>query len=723
MINYYEKEQLFKIDTPNSSYVMAVADGFLGHVYYGKRLSDYNIGYLLRTEDSPFVPSVNRRDKVSFLDAFPMEYSFGGTGDFRETCLDVINANGQKNTELVFDSYRIYKGKQALEGLPATWGEDCESLDIVLKDFSNKLEVVLTYSVFEGIDAVTKSVKIRNCSNSPVVLEKVMSTAIDVEDTGFEIMTMHGSWARENHIQRRDIGYGTYFVDSRRGMSSHQNHPFMALVSKNADQRQGEVYAYNMVYSGSFLCSAEKNQFDHIRMVMGIHPGDFSWELRPEEIFQSPEAVLVYSADGIGAMTRTFHDLYRTHLIRSRWKDRVRPVLINNWEATYFDFNIDKLIQIVKEAAANNIEMFVLDDGWFGHRDSDNSSLGDWFVDKRKLPGGLEQLSKEVKKAGMKFGLWFEPEMISEDSKLYQEHPEWVICTSGKEPSQAREQLVLDFSRQDVVDYLFEKMSEIIRTAQLDYIKWDMNRPLTDLGSNILPANRQGELLHRYMLGVYSLQEKITSEFPELLLENCSSGGGRFDPGMLYYSPQIWCSDDTDAIERLVIQEGTLMLYPSSVMGAHVSICPNHITGRNVPFSTRANVAEAGTFGYELDITKLDEEEKSQIPEQIANHKKYYEVTAYGDYYRLASYRENGKYDAYMMVSKDKTKAYLTFVQVRSVPNSKRYRIKLDGLDSNKRYRIGDMVYAGDTLMYAGMLMPSLYGDSASVILEITQEV
>ncbi len=723
MIKYYEKEQLFKIDTPDSSYVMAVADGFLGHVYYGKRLSDYNIGYLLRTEDSPFVPSVNRRDRVSFLDAFPMEYSFGGTGDFRETCMDVINGNGQKNTELIYDSHVIYKGKKALEGLPSTWGEDCDSLDIVLKDAANDLEVTLTYSAFEGIDAVIKSVKVKNCGAHPVTLEKVMSTSIDVEDTGFEIMTMHGSWARENHIQRRDVGYGTCFVDSRRGISSHQNHPFMALVGKNADQKQGEVYAYNFIYSGSFICSAEKSQFAHIRMVMGIHPADFSWTLEPGDTFQAPEAVVVYSSEGIGCMTRTLHDLYRKHLIRSVWKDRERPVLINNWEATYFDFNIDKLLQIVKEAAANKIEMFVLDDGWFGHRDSDNSSLGDWFVDKRKLPDGLEKLSEEVKKSGMKFGLWFEPEMISEDSELYKAHPDWVIATEGKEPALAREQLVLDFSRQEVVDYLFDRMSEIIETAKLDYIKWDMNRPLTDLGSKMLPANRQGELMHRYMLGVYSLQERITSAFPELFLENCSSGGGRFDAGMLYYSPQIWCSDDTDAIERLVIQEGTLMLYPSSAMGAHVSICPNHTTGRTVPFATRANVAEAGTFGYELDITKLDDEEKAQIPKQIENHKKYYEVTAYGDYYRLASYRENGKYDAYMMVSKDKKKAYLTYVQVQAVPNSKRRRIKLDGLDAEKRYRIGDMLYAGDTLMYAGLLMPDLYGDAASVILEITEEV
>ena len=420
-------------------------------------------------------------------------------------------------------------------------------------------------------------------------------------------------------------------------------------------------------------------------------------------------------------MSRTLHDLYRNHLIRSSYKDKERPVLINNWEATYFDFHTEKLIEIAKQSAALGIEMLVMDDGWFGHRENDDSSLGDWIVNEEKLPGGLKYLVDEVNKLGMKFGIWFEPEMISPDSKLYEEHPDWALHLKGRSPSRARDQLVLDLSRPEVVDYIYDSISNILRSANIEYVKWDMNRALADIGSDALAPDQQGELSHRYMLAVYELQERLITEFPDLLLENCSSGGARFDPGMLYYSPQIWCSDDTDAIERLMIQEGTQLLYPMSTIGAHVSDCPNHAVGRVTPFETRGIAALAGTFGYELDITKISEQERNMVPGQIAAYKKYAPLIREGDYYRIASYRENHKYDCYEIVSKDRSQAAVFFVQVMHEPSVKSRKIKLQGLSEHAVYEVDGRQYTGAALMYAGLLRERMYGDFQAEVIEVHQ--
>ncbi len=552
-------------------------------------------------------------------------------------------------------------------------------------------------------------------------MERVLSACLEMDDEDFEIISLSGAWARERHIKRQPLLSGSFVTESVRGESSHQDHPFLAAVSQNCTQTCGDVYAMHFVYSGNFLAKAQRTQFGSLRMVLGIHPDRFCWKLGAGESFQAPEAVLVYSDAGLGKMSRTLHDLYRNHLIRSSYKDKERPVLINNWEATYFDFHTEKLIEIAKQSAALGIEMLVMDDGWFGHRENDDSSLGDWIVNEEKLPGGLKYLVDEVNKLGMKFGIWFEPEMISPDSKLYEEHPDWALHLKGRSPSRARDQLVLDLSRPEVVDYIYDSISNILRSANIEYVKWDMNRALADIGSDALAPDQQGELSHRYMLAVYELQERLITEFPDLLLENCSSGGARFDPGMLYYSPQIWCSDDTDAIERLMIQEGTQLLYPMSTIGAHVSDCPNHAVGRVTPFETRGIAALAGTFGYELDITKISEQERNMVPGQIAAYKKYAPLIREGDYYRIASYRENHKYDCYEIVSKDRSQAAVFFVQVMHEPSVKSRKIKLQGLSEHAVYEVDGRQYTGAALMYAGLLRERMYGDFQAEVIEVHQ--
>lgn len=723
-ITYFEKERIFKLDTPNSSYVIGIVDkeNFVGHVYYGKKLRDANIAYLLRTGEGPFVPSENNRERVSFYDTFPMEYAGNGLGDYRRSSISVRTAGGHTAVSLFYVSHKIYAGKPGLAGLPATFGDEnaCETLELLCEDPVLGLKVTLLYTAFSDVDVITRSVRIEN-NGEMLYLTKALSFSMDMDNRDFTLLTMHGSWARERMLEHRKVKKGFMGVESVRGESSHQEHPFMALAAGNADQSQGEVYGMHFVYSGNFIGQVELGQFDTVRVGMGIHPENFCWKLEKGESFQTPEVVLVYSDTGYDGMTHQFHELYRNHLIRSEYKDKKRPILINNWEATYFDFNTEKLLSIAKKASELGIEMLVMDDGWFGHRNDDSTSLGDWFVNEKKLPGGLNYLVDEVNKLGMKFGIWMEPEMISPDSELYKEHPDWAIAVKGRTGTLSRNQYVLDFSRKDVRDCIYEKIRAILNSANIEYVKWDMNRQLTDLGSLALPADRQGELSHRYVLGVYEMQERLTRDFPDLLLENCSGGGARFDPGMLYYSPQIWCSDDTDAIERLGIQEGTALIYPLSAMGAHVSDCPNHTVGRNTPFKTRGEVALAGTFGYELDITKIAKEEQEQIPQQTAMYHKYNDLVREGDYYRIASYRENHFYDCYMVVSKDKKEALVTFVTVHARPNYHSLKVRLQGLNPNLDYRLeGEMenecVYGGDLLMNAGMLVPSEQGDYRSYL-------
>lgn len=718
-ITYVEEKRMFHLNTRRTTYLIGLSpEGYIGHIYYGRRLHNEASNTLLRMEEPPYTPSVREREKASFLDYFPMEYPTGGTGDYRESCLDVRCESGSIGSELLFKNYQIQKGKPSLAGLPASFGteEEVETLTIVCEDALLHLQVTLSYSVFTEQDILTRSVQIQNNGTQHLKLEKVYSACLDMDNRNFEMLSLVGSWARERHIQRHALHYGKQLVSSVKGESSHQEHPFLALVTPNTTQETGEVYAMNFIYSGNFIAQAELTQFHQVRMVLGIHSDYFCWNLRPGETFQAPEAVLTYSSAGLGQMTRNLHDFYREHLIRSPHQYARRPVLINNWEATYFDFDSEKLLDIAREAKKAGIEMLVMDDGWFGKRNFDDSSLGDWTVNEEKLTSGLPDLVKKVGEIGLDFGIWFEPEMISPDSDLYRAHPDWAIQIAGRTPSQSRTQYVLDLSRREVVDYAYQCVAAILHSAPISYVKWDMNRQLCDIGSAYLDKESQGELLHRYVLGVYEMQERLVNEFPDLLLENCSGGGARFDPGMFYYSPQIWCSDNVDAIERLRIQEGTALIYPISTMGAHVGDCPNHIVGRNTPFETRGHVAMAGTFGYELDITKISEEDRMQIPGQIETFHKYQSLMQRGDYYRLASWSDQKPYDCWEVASKDGAEALVTFVQVLAQPNQHSQVIFLRGLLEDAQYVLegSDKVYYGEELMYCGYLIPSEQGDFIS---------
>ncbi len=729
-IFYNEKDKAFKLRANNTDYMMKVCEeGYLAHIYYGNKVPDEDLTYLLRLDESPFTPATNDRDRASFMDTLPFEYPCFGIGDYRESAFKIMDANGMSTCDLRYVSHKMYEGKPKLEGLPATFATEesgCSTLEITMYDKYADIEVVLIYTAFNKLDVITRSAVITNKGEKPFKITRALSTCVDFDTDKMDMITLNGSWARERAVERCRLHHAKQLVDSCKGESSHQNNPFVALCDNNADEDKGEVFGFNFVYSGNFYAQAEVTQHKKTRFLMGINPLDFEWLLEKGESFTCPEVVMVHSDEGIGKMSRTFHDLYRNNLIRGEYKDKRRPILINNWEATYFNFDTDKLIDIAKEASKLGIEMLVMDDGWFGHRDSDNSSLGDWFVYEKKLKGGLKYLVDEVNKLGMKFGIWFEPEMISPDSELYKAHPDWAIQIKGRPLTLCREQYVLDYSRKEVRDYVYGMMRKILDSANIEYIKWDMNRQLTEVGSITLPADRQRELWHRYVLGVYDLMDRLTTDYPHILLENCSGGGARFDPGMLYYSPQIWCSDDTDAIERLKIQHGTSMCYPCSAMGAHVSDCPNHTVGRNTPFKTRGHVAMVGTFGYELDVTRIPQEDRDAIPAQIEEFNKFNKLVRTGDHYRIGNMFEDNTWDAWEFVAKDKSEALFEFVQVLARPNERSRRIKLKGLEPEAYYyeeSEPDKKISGAALMNAGINIAKiwngdgLYGDFCSKIL------
>lgn len=731
---FTEEMTIFTLTGKNVTYALAALEsGHLAHIYYGKRADDEDLSYLMRLNENPFVPKVNERDMGTFMDTTPFEYPCHGIGDYREPAVSIMDEKGMTALDLRFVSYEIIDGKpelyQQLEDctvrLPATFAakDEVQTLAITMKDTHSGLTAILYYTVFADLNAITRSVKFINGGDKAFKLTRALSACVDFDSDQYDFITLNGSWARERVMERCRLHHGKQSIDSVKGESSHQNNPFAALVSHNADEDMGEAYGFNLVYSGNFFAQAEVTQHKKTRFVMGINHFDFSWKLEPAQEFTAPEVVMVYSDKGIGEMSRTFHDLYRQHIIRGEYKDKRRPILINNWEATYFNFNTEKLIDIAKQASQLGIEMLVMDDGWFGHRDSDNSSLGDWFVYEKKIDGGLKHLVDEVNKLGMKFGIWFEPEMISPDSELFKAHPDWAIQIEGMPMTQSRQQYVLDYSRKEVRDCIYGQMKKILDSANIEYIKWDMNRQLTEVGSNALASDRQRELWHRYVLGVYDVMERLITDYPHLLLENCSGGGARFDAGMLFYSPQIWTSDDTDAIERLKIQHGTSICYPASAMGAHVSDCPNHTVGRTTPFSTRGNVAMVGTFGYELDVTRIPEADRNEIPGQIEMFKKYNPLIRTGDQYRIGNVFEDNMWDAWMFVAKDKSEAVFTFVQVLGRPNYRSRRIKLKGLDPVKRYKDHETgeVHSGAALMNCGINV-SIHGDFASKVVYFTEE-
>lgn len=727
-IVYDSANRVFKIDTVSSSYLIGIVDdeGFIAHIYYGPRIADTNLTYLLRTKDYPWLPSTFNRERANIIHNMSFEFPSTGVGDFRSSSIRITDENGHHASMFYYEDYEIIDGKPKLNGLPSTFAgsSKAKTLNIIAKEPVLNIKAVLSYSIFEDSDAILRSVRIINESDKTIHLNKALSFCFDFEDDKeYDFLTLNGSWARERLINKRPIGYGKIVASSNKGKSSHQENPFMALVGANAGQEYGDVYGFNFIYSGNFTAEVERSQYDLIRIGMGINPENFDWELKSKEEFQTPEAVCVYSDKGLGKMTRTFHDLYRNHLIRSPYLKKDRPILLNCWEATYFDFDTEKIISIAKEAKKSGIDMIVIDDGWFGERNNDDLSLGDWQVNENKIKGGLKYLVDEVNKIGLKFGIWFEPEMVSLNSNLYRKHPEWIIHVPERTPTQSRAQFVLDITNPEVRDYVYESVANILRNANIEYVKWDMNRELCDIGSAALGKENQGEVNHRYVLALYELQERLITEFPNLLLEHCSAGGARFDPGILYYSPQIWASDDTDAVERLAIQEGTALVYPFSCISAHVSDCPNHQVGRVTPFKTRGDVALCGAFGYELDITKISQEDRDMVPGQVDAYHKYHMLYETGDYYRLLSARENGNYDAFSVVSKDKSEALVTYVQILAKPNRHSKILKLSGLNSDYEYRVEGTKekYKGDTLMNAGLLIDNMQGDFKSLLIHLTK--
>ncbi|MNM40417.1 Alpha-galactosidase [compost metagenome] len=721
-IFYNETEGIFHLQSKDMSYVIQLVNGYPAHAYWGERLRQQgDLTGLIRTiERCSFIPNSVPEDHSISLDTLPQEYPQYGSGDFRNPAYQVQLEDGTRVTELKYRTHRILDGKSALEGLPSVYveeGDEAETLELELVDSYSGLVVILRYTVFRAFSAIVRSVGFNNEGTRPFRLLKALSASVDFQDAGYDWLCLHGSWVRERHMERRPVGHGGTVAESRRGSSSHQMNPFAALLHPNAGEDHGEVFGFSLVYSGSFEVKAEVDQFDHTRVSIGIQSFEFAWLLHPGESFQTPEAVMVYSANGLGAMSRTYHRLYRTRLCRGVHRDRERPILVNNWEATYFQFDADKIEAIAETASELGIELFVLDDGWFGKRDDDTTSLGDWTVDRNKLPQGLEDLARRVNDKGLQFGLWFEPEMISPDSELYREHPDWCLHVPERRRTEGRKQLVLDMSRQEVRDYLFDALSEILCSASISYVKWDMNRNMTEIGSGALSAERQAETEHRYILGLYELLERLTGHFPHILFESCSGGGGRFDPGMLYYMPQTWTSDDTDAVERLKIQYGTSIVYPISTMGAHVSAVPNHQVGRVTPLQTRGDVAMSGNFGYELDLTLFTEEEKTVVRKQIEDYKEIRSLVQQGDFYRLKSpFEGKGNETAWMFVAEDRKEALVFYFQVLAEPNGPLRRLMLKGLDPELQYRLEELEPAlgGDRLMQAGIHLPVFHHDYAS---------
>lgn len=702
-ITFDEKRKIFKLDTLDSTYAIGIREGYLIHLYYGKKIPDDNLLDLpFRGYFATISPKNVHVDDYKFsLDVQPMEYSCNGSGDYRLAALSIKDSMGRTTTDIRYLDHKIYDGKPKLKGLPATYCNDdseAQTLELITIDKFTGAKVTLYYTAFANYSVVTESVKVENTGKETFEIEKVASCCVNFPSMDYNMINLSGVWSRERRVITRHLAHGIQSVASKRGSSSHNHNPFVALVDDKGGEDFGDAFGFNLVYSGNFSADIETDYLDCTRLVMGINPIDFTWVVEPGDEFQSPEVVMVYSDSGMGKMSRTFHDLYNNNLIRGEWKNKKRPLLINSWEGSGFDFDQETLVRYAKEAKKLGIELLVMDDGWFGHRDSDNSSLGDWFVNESKLKGGLTKLIERVNAEGVQFGIWYEPEMISEDSELYKAHPDWCVHVEGREQSPARQQYVIDMTRQDVRDCIFNQMYDVLSKNNIAYLKWDYNRAITEPASVMLDARHSKEFFHRFILGTYELMDRITSAFPHILFESCAGGGGRFDAGMLYYMPQAWASDNTDPIERLTIQFGTTTCYPASSMGAHVSACDR--TG----IETKAAVAMAGTFGYELDPKEMSEEDKEKVKEQVKDYHRYYNVIHFGDLYRIIAPTDDEFKCAWEYVAKDKSEALLTVVIKNRAPHDF-LLIKMKGLDPEKMYRdeTDGEIYSGALLMNAGI--------------------
>lgn len=701
---YNPNKRIFTLHTKHSTYQMQVDSlGYLLHLYYGAK-NNGSMEYVLTYADRGFSgnPYAAGADRTYSLDALPQEFPTLGTGDYRNIALDIKGDNGVEGVNLLYKRHEIRKGKYVLNGLPAVWAkeEEAQTLEIVLADEAAQVEVHLLYGVLEDVDVITRSVVIKNVGTGRVTIEKASAACLDFVSGDYDVLRFYGRHAMERNLERTALGHGTIAFGSRRGTSSHQYNPAVILAEHGATEDSGACYGMLMVYSGNFLCEAEKDQYEQTRLLMGLNDELFSYPLAAGETFTVPEVILSYSANGLSELSQQYHKCIRDHVCRSKYVHESRPVLINSWEAAYFDFTGDTIVDLAKEAASLGIDMVVMDDGWFGKRDDDNSSLGDWYVNEKKLGGSLSELIRRVHEQGVKFGIWIEPEMVNEDSDLYRAHPDWAIQISGRKPIRSRNQLLLDFSRKEVRDQVFEQICAVLDQGEIDYVKWDMNRSMADVYA--------GNLTYDYVLGVYDFMERLTSRYPDLLLEGCSGGGGRFDAGMLYYSPQIWCSDNTDAINRTRIQYGTSFFYPVSAVGAHVSAVPNHQTGRVTNLNTRGVTAMAGTFGYELNPALLSEEEKQTIREQIQTYKQYERLINEGTYWRLSNPFED-EVSAWMSVSREQDRALVSVVRLVSEANPATVYIRLRGLKPDAVYleENSGKQYFGAALMAAGIPLPA----------------
>ena len=711
-IIYCEKDRTFTLQTKNTTYQMQVDRyGFLLHLYYGKK-TDGCMDYLLTYYDRGFSgnPYDAGEDRTYSMDTLPQEFPCYGNGDFRSTAFAVENADGSMSCDLRYKSHKIFDGKYNLQGLPAVYASDKEAqtLEILMEDPVTGVKVVLLYGVLSAQDIITRSVSVKNESSGKIYLNKIESASLDFLYGDYELLTFYGRHAMERNVQRVPVVHGTQKIGSVRGTSSHQYNPMMILAEKETTEDKGNCYAMSFVYSGCFQGEVLKDQLNQTRMMLGLQEEAFRYPLETGEMFQAPEVILSYSSEGMNRLSQNLHHCIRQHICRGKYKEEIRPILINSWEAAYFDFTGDTIYELAKAAKEVNIDMLVMDDGWFGKRDDDNSGLGDWFVNEKKLGGTLGNLIKRINDLGVKFGIWIEPEMVSEDSDLYRKHPDWALTVPGRNPVRSRNQLVLDFSRKEVVDEIYDQICKVLDQGNIEYVKWDMNRSLMDVYSSV--TRDQGRVLHDYVLGLYDFLERLVQRYPNLLIEGCSGGGGRFDAGMMYYTPQIWCSDNTDAIDRLRIQYGTSFGYPVSVVGSHVSAVPNHQTGRKTPLHTRGVVAMSGTFGYELNLMKLSEEEKQEIREQIVEYKSYAPIIQNGLYYRLSD-PTTGEICAWEFVhtdEKEQSKVLLNIVMQVIHGNMTVNYVKLQGLEETAVYREekSGKRYTGAALMYGGMPLP-----------------
>lgn len=714
-IAFHEQTKEFHLYNKEVSYIFKIlANGQPGHIYYGKRLTDKeDFGYMTEYAKRDMAPYAFEGDSTFSLEHLKQEYPAYGSGDMRFPAFELEWEDGSRAVDFRYKRHSIYEGKKKLPGLPAVYiekKEEAETLELMLEDSQTGARLVLSYTIFASLPVITRHTCFY-CGREKVTLLNAMSGCLDLPDRAYEMVELAGAWSRERHVNIRPLGYGIQSVYSLRGCSSHQFNPFLALKRKGADECSGEVIGASLVYSGDFLAQVEVDNFDVTRVVMGIHPNEFRWELDCSESFQTPEMVFVYSENGLNGMSQVFHQLYRTRLARGVWRDKVRPILINNWEATYFDFNESRLLKLAEKAKEIGIELFVLDDGWFGKRNDATSSLGDWRVNEEKLPGGIGGLAEKIGELGLKFGLWIEPEMVNKDSDLFRQHPDWIFADIRRNYCHSRNQYVLDFSKREVIEHIYGQIRKILSEASVSYVKWDMNRSFSEVFSNGMNRSHQGKARHKYILGVYELYERLIREFPDVLFESCASGGARFDPGMLYYAPQAWTSDDTDAVERIKIQYGTSYVYPLSSMGSHVSASPNHQIFRDTPIETRANAAYFGTFGYELDITASSEDELEKMRRQIAFMKANRELIQKGTFYRLRNPFENNS-SAWMVVSEDKEEALFAYFRVLQPPQAGFERIRLSGLEAEWNYEVREEFaeeefsegeHYGDELMYAGL--------------------